>query len=144
MPTRSSTKAALIDRLDHLVLTVADIPTTCNFYKRALDFEAVEKDGRWSLHFGNQKINLHQAGREFTPKAKNPTPGSGDLCFIARAPLAKVIENLYSRSIQIEDGPIARTGASGKMTSVYFRDPDGNLIEVSEYVENRTSHQLEV
>ncbi|ANL70448.1 glyoxalase/bleomycin resistance protein/dioxygenase family protein [Rhizobium phaseoli] len=121
-----------IDRLDHLVLTVADITATCDFYSRILGM-SVETfaDGRKALKFGRQKINLHQAGHEFEPKARHATPGSGDLCFIAETPLADVIAHLQTGGIVIEEGPVERTGASGRLRSVYFRDPDGNLIEVS-------------
>jgi catechol 2,3-dioxygenase-like lactoylglutathione lyase family enzyme len=123
-----------IDRLDHLVLTVADLDRTIAFYARVLGMEAIEfGGGRKGLSFGNQKINLHQAGREFEPKALSPTPGSGDLCFIAETSLDEVIAHLGRCSVTIEEGPVERTGATGPMMSVYFRDPDGNLIEVSNY-----------
>jgi catechol 2,3-dioxygenase-like lactoylglutathione lyase family enzyme len=125
-----------IDRLDHLVLTVADVAETCAFYERVLGMETVTFGaGRKALAFGQQKINLHQAGKEFEPKAANPTPGSGDLCFIASTPLEAVIEHLKGEGIAIVEGPVPRTGATGPMQSVYFRDPDGNLVEVSNYVE---------
>ncbi|MEI1247253.1 VOC family protein [Rhizobium aouanii] len=121
-----------IDRLDHVVLTVADIAITCDFYSRILGMsvETFAK-GRKALKFGDQKINLHQAGREFDPKAAHPTPGSGDLCFIAETPLADVIADLQAAGVAIEEGPVERTGATGRLRSVYFRDPDGNLLEVS-------------
>ncbi|MGO7411971.1 VOC family protein [Rhizobium ruizarguesonis] len=124
-----------IDRLDHLVLTVADIAITCDFYSRILGM-SVETfaEGRKALKFGDQKINLHQAGREFDPKATHPTPGSGDLCFIAETPLADVITDLQAADVVIEEGPVERTGATGRLRSVYFRDPDGNLIEVSNLI----------
>jgi catechol 2,3-dioxygenase-like lactoylglutathione lyase family enzyme len=123
-----------IDRLDHLVLTVGDLERTCVFYRDVLGIEVVEfEGGRKALHFGRQKINLHQAGREFEPKARHPTPGSGDLCFIAETPLAEVVEQLRARGVALESHIVARTGALGPMRSVYFRDPDGNLIEVSNY-----------
>jgi catechol 2,3-dioxygenase-like lactoylglutathione lyase family enzyme len=89
--------------------------------------------GRKALCFGQQKINLHQAGMEFEPKAVRPTPGSGDLCFITSTPVAAVIEHLKKAGVAIEEGPVPRTGATGPIQSVYFRDPDGNLIEVSNY-----------
>jgi len=124
-----------IQRLDHLVLTVADLTKTCEFYQRVLGLETVTFGaGRKALAFGQQKINLHQAGKEFEPKAAKPTPGSADLCFIASTPLAEVIEHLTEEGVAIEEGPVPRTGAIGAMQSVYFRDPDGNLIEVSNYV----------
>lgn len=121
-----------IDRLDHLVLTVADIDATCAFYARVLGM-TIETfgEGRKALKFGNQKINLHQAGREFEPKARQPMPGSADLCFIASTPLEQVIAHLQAEGVVIEEGPVKRTGATGPIRSVYFRDPDGNLIEVS-------------
>lgn len=124
-----------IERLDHLVLTVADTAKTCEFYEKVLGMETVSFGAdRKALTFGQQKINLHQAGREFEPKAVRPTPGSGDLCFIASTPMAEVIEHLTRQGVAIEEGPVPRTGATGPMQSVYFRDPDGNLIEVSNYV----------
>lgn len=121
-----------IDHLDHLVLTVASIEATCDFYARALGMQ-VETfgEGRKALRFGDQKINLHKAGREFEPKALRPTPGSADLCFIAATPLAEVIGHLQSLCIAIEEGPVPRTGATGPIRSVYLRDPDANLIEIS-------------
>ena len=124
-----------IDRLDHLVLTVADIAMTCDFYSRILGM-SVETfaEGRKALKFGVQKINLHQAGHEFDPKAKYPIPGSGDLCFITETPLADVIAHLQASGVAIEEGPVERTGATGRLRSVYFRDPDGNLIEVSNLI----------
>ena len=126
-----------IDHLDHLVLTVASIERTCDFYVRALGM-AVETFGpntpegrRKALRFGDQKINLHQAGREFEPKALRPTPGSADLCFIAATPLAEVVAHLERLGIAIEEGPVDRTGATGPIRSVYLRDPDANLIEIA-------------
>jgi catechol 2,3-dioxygenase-like lactoylglutathione lyase family enzyme len=123
-----------IDRLDHLVLTVADIDATVEFYTSALNMEAITSGDRRALHFREQKINLHQAGKEFEPKAANPTPGSGDLCFITTAPLDSVISSLKTGSYAIEEGPVERTGAVGKMLSIYLRDPDGNLVEISNYL----------
>ncbi len=125
----------IIERIDHLVLTVKDIGATCAFYRRALGMTvATFGEGRKALAFGDQKINLHQAGAEFEPKAARPTPGSADLCLIAKAPsMARVTAHLESLGIEIEEGPVTRTGAKGAITSVYFRDPDGNLIEVSRY-----------
>ena len=125
-----------IDRFDHLVLTVADVAATCDFYSRILGM-SVETfaEHRKALKFGRQKINLHRAGHEFEPKAKHPIPGSGDLCFIAETPLADVIAHLQASGIVIEEGPVERTGATGRLRSVYFRDPDGNLIEVSNLID---------
>jgi catechol 2,3-dioxygenase-like lactoylglutathione lyase family enzyme len=123
-----------IDRLDHLVLTVADLDATAEFYTRVLGMEAVTFGaGRVALTFGRSKINLHRAGHEFEPKARRPTPGSADLCLIAADPLERVIEELAAQDVPIEEGPVERTGAAGPIRSVYFRDPDQNLIEVSNY-----------
>jgi catechol 2,3-dioxygenase-like lactoylglutathione lyase family enzyme len=91
-------------------------------------------EGRKALKFGGQKINLHHAGHEFDPKARQPTPGSGDLCFIAETPIADVIAHLEALGVAIEEGPVERTGATGRLRSIYFRDPDGNLIEVSNLI----------
>ena len=121
-----------IDRLDHLVLTVADIDASCDFYTRTLGMQIVTfAGGRKALTFGRQKINLHQRGNEFEPKAKHPTPGSADLCFITETPLDEVIAHLQACDIEIEEGPIQRTGAEGPILSVYLRDPDHNLLELS-------------
>jgi len=124
-----------IDRLDHIVLTVADIDTTIAFYTRVLGFNVVTfGEGRKALTFGRQKFNLHQQGKEFEPKAKAPTPGAIDLCLIASTPLDQVIEELNALGVLIEEGPVDRTGAAGPIRSVYLRDPDQNLIEISNYV----------
>src|SRR6202522_3134918 len=123
-----------IDHLDHLVLTVANIDATVAFYTSALGMELVTFDGRKALRFGEQKINLHQAGKEFEPKAAHPTPGSADLCFITKTPLEDVISHLKATNCAIELGPVERTGAVGKMRSIYIRDPDFNLIEISKYL----------
>lgn len=121
-----------IDSLDHLVLTVADIEATCAFYRRVLGMEVVTfAEGRKALAFGRQKINLHPHGREFDPKAQRPTPGSGDLCFLTSTPIGEVVAHLTAQGVTIVDGPVRRTGATGPILSVYFRDPDGNLIEVA-------------
>ena len=123
-----------IDRLDHLVLTVADIDATVDFYTRLLGMKAVTFGaGRTALAFGQSKINLHQAGHEFEPKAHRPTPGSADLCLITTDSLDRVVEELVRHDVPIEEGPVERTGATGPILSVYFRDPDRNLIEVSTY-----------
>jgi catechol 2,3-dioxygenase-like lactoylglutathione lyase family enzyme len=125
-----------IDRIDHIVLTVQDIDRTIEFYERVLGMEPVTfAGGRRALAFGRQKLNLHQAGREFEPKALNPAPGAIDLCFIASTALEEVIATLKSEGVAIIEGPVAKTGALGPMKSVYFRDPDGNLVEVSNYAE---------
>ena len=124
-----------IDRLDHLVLTVADLDVTVEFYTRVLGMEAVTFGaGRTALAFGRSKINLHRAGHEFEPKAHRPTPGSADLCLIAAGPLDQVIEDLAAHGVPVEEGPVECTGATGPILSVYFRDPDQNLIEVSTYL----------
>jgi catechol 2,3-dioxygenase-like lactoylglutathione lyase family enzyme len=128
-----------VNRLDHLVLTVADISRTNEFYERALGMKAVNKNGRWSLHFGVQKINLHAFGHEFEPKAERPTPGSADLCFLTEIPLLEVIEHLQKSNVTIIEGPVRRTGAQGPLLSVYFRDPDLNLIEVANQLSDEDS-----
>jgi catechol 2,3-dioxygenase-like lactoylglutathione lyase family enzyme len=126
--------AIRIDRIDHVVLTVNDVDATCAFYTRVLGMDVVTfGGGRKALAFGAQKINLHQAGREFEPKADRPTPGSADLCLIAAVPLDEVITHLAACGVPIVEGPVARTGATGPIRSVYFRDPDRNLVEVSTY-----------
>ena len=121
--------------LDHLVLTVASIEATCAFYTAVMGM-TVETfaEGRNALHFGDQKINLHLAGHEFEPKADTPVPGSGDLCFITQTPILEVVDTLKTHKVSIITGPVPRTGAIGDLISVYFRDPDGNLIEVSNRV----------
>lgn len=123
-----------IDRLDHLVLTVADVPRTIEFYTSVLGMEHVMFNGRHALTFGSSKINLHLAGFEFEPKAHRPTPGSADLCLITADPLPDVIAHLEASGVPIEEGPVARTGATGPITSVYIRDPDQNLVELSNYL----------
>jgi len=120
--------------LDHLVLTVQNIAKTCDFYTTVLGMEVVTfGEGRKALAFGSQKINLHERGKEFEPKARKPTPGSADLCFITEAAIPQVIKHLQSIGVPILEGPVSRTGAVGPIQSVYFRDPDANLIEVSVY-----------
>ena len=121
-----------IDHLDHLVLTVADLDVTVDFYTRVLGMQEVTfGEGRKALGFGMQKINLHQAGREFEPKAERPTPGSADLCFIVATPLEEVIAHLETQGVAILEGPVRHTGATQPIRSVYVRDPDFNLIELS-------------
>ena len=123
-----------LERLDHLVLTVGDIEATSAFYEDVLGMTRETFDGgRVALHYGRQKINLHPHPSPIDPKATAPTPGSADLCFIAATPLEQVIAHLEACSVAIVLGPVPRSGAEGPMTSVYFRDPDGNLIEVSNY-----------
>ncbi|HZU30038.1 MAG TPA: VOC family protein [Candidatus Angelobacter sp.] len=126
--------AFTIDRLDHIVLTVADIDATIEFYTKVLGMEAVTFGDRKALQFGEQKINLHQWRREFEPKAAHPTPGSCDFCLITEEPLEEVIRHLKKLSIPIEVGPVEKTGAVGQLRSVYLRDPDNNLVEISNYI----------
>jgi catechol 2,3-dioxygenase-like lactoylglutathione lyase family enzyme len=124
-----------IERIDHFVLTVADVAATCAFYERVLGMEVVNFGaGRKALRFGQQKINLHAHGREFEPKAHKPTPGSADFCLITRVPLAEVVAHLRTEGVAIVEGPVPRTGATGSLVSIYFRDPDGNLVEVANLV----------
>jgi catechol 2,3-dioxygenase-like lactoylglutathione lyase family enzyme len=123
-----------VDSLDHLVLTVRDITATCEFYVKVLGMEIVTfGDNRKALSFGSQKINLQQLGRESTLRAEKPTPGSADVCFVTSAPLSDVIAHLNFCGVKLIGGPVERNGARGLMMSVYFRDPDMNLIEVSNY-----------
>lgn len=122
--------------LDHLVLTVTDITQTCAFYQSILgmtaeQFNPSQGAPRWALKFGSQKINLHQAGQEFEPKANRPTAGSADLCFLSETPLDIWQAHLIQKNIAIEEGPVHRTGATGPIVSLYIRDPDQNLIEIS-------------
>ncbi|WP_449233744.1 VOC family protein [Azospirillum doebereinerae] len=122
----------MIVRIDHVVLTVASIEATCAFYSRVLGMEVVTfAEGRKALSFGAQKFNLHEVGREFDPKAHRPTAGSADFCLITETPLDDVVAHLAAQNVVIEDGPVERTGAAGPIRSVYFRDPDGNLVEVA-------------
>jgi catechol 2,3-dioxygenase-like lactoylglutathione lyase family enzyme len=123
-------------RIDHLVLTVRDIDTTCNFYHTVLGMEVITfGEGRKALHFGpdgaQQKLNLLQAGQEFEPKAQSPTPGAEDLCFITDTPLCELIAHIKGCNVTIIEGTVRRTGANGPIESIYFFDPDGNLIEVA-------------
>jgi catechol 2,3-dioxygenase-like lactoylglutathione lyase family enzyme len=130
----------MIDHLDHLVLTTAQEDACIDFYTRVLGMRLEEFVGgtppvkRRAFVFGNQKINLHIKGKEFEPKADLPTPGALDLCFIADRPLTDVVQALAKANWPIIEGPIGRTGAVGKISSVYVRDPDQNLIEISEYL----------
>ena len=123
-----------IDRLDHLVLTVADVDATVAFYTRVLGMTAVTfAGGRRALAFGAHKFNLHRAGHEYTPHARTPAPGSSDLCLITSTPLTDAMAHVRACGVTIEEGPVKRTGATGPIASFYFRDPDGNLVEVSNY-----------
>ena len=121
-----------ISRIDHLVLTVTDVEKTASFYVSVLGFKKVVfGDGRVALKCGCQKINLHEFGKEFEPKAIHPTPGSADLCFITPTPLADAMAQVKRCGVEIVEGPVERTGANGAIRSFYFRDPDRNLIEVA-------------
>ena len=123
-----------INRLDHLVLTVSDIDKTVDFYTNVLGMEKeIFKGSRVALKFGNQKINLHKLGAEFEPKAFNVKDGSADLCFIINTPLIEAKNYIESLGIEIEEGIVSRTGALGEIESIYLRDPDKNLIELSNY-----------
>jgi catechol 2,3-dioxygenase-like lactoylglutathione lyase family enzyme len=127
-------KGIEIVRIDHLVLTVQNIQTTCDFYATVLGMEIITfGENRKALRFGQQKINLHQAGQELSPRANQPTPGSADLCLITETPLPQVSAHLRQLNITIEAGIVERTGAIGAIDSIYIRDPDGNLIELSRY-----------
>lgn len=123
----------MIDHLDHFVLTTARTEQCIDFYTRALGmkFERFGQ-GRMALKFGNQKINLHEKGREFEPKAAVAVPGALDICFIAAVPLEEVITRLAACGVTLIEGPVMKTGAQGPIRSVYVRDPDGNLVEISE------------
>ncbi len=123
-----------IERLDHFVLTVADIQRTVQFYTSILGMQAKTfGEGRVALHYGHQKINLHLKGHEIEPKAQHAICGSADLCFITSTPIESVLRELQEKQVDIIDGIVPRTGALGPIQSIYFRDPDGNLIEVSAY-----------
>ncbi len=122
----------MLRALDHLVLTVRDLAATERFYCDGLGLRLETfRGGRRALHFGSQKINLHEAGKEFDPKAQRPTPGSADLCFLADRPLEDVQAQLARAGIAVIEGPVRRTGAEGPILSIYLRDPDGNLIEIA-------------
>ena len=124
-----------LSKLDHLVLTVSDIEKTISFYVSVMSMKKeVFGQGRVALKYGNQKINLHEFGNEFEPKAKKPTPGSADLCFITKTPLNEAMTQVTSCGVEIIEGPVERTGAKGPIRSFYFRDPDHNLIEVANEV----------
>jgi catechol 2,3-dioxygenase-like lactoylglutathione lyase family enzyme len=128
MPTLTS--------LDHLVLTVRDLETTIAFYTDVLNmvverFRPADGTERWALTFGHQKINLHELGSEFEPNAAFATAGSADLCFLTQTPLSDWQAHLKSKDVHVEEGPVPRTGATGPILSIYIRDPDRNLIEIS-------------
>lgn len=130
-------KAMEISHLDHFVLTVKDLQKTCNFYREVLGMEIITfGNNRHALKFGRQKINLHLVNHEFEPKADCPTPGSADFCLITTTPLEEVRELCQNLGIAIVLGIVERTGASGKINSIYIRDPDKNLIEIANYIQN--------
>ncbi|XP_020935364.1 glyoxalase domain-containing protein 5 [Sus scrofa] len=137
-PWRDSSQTpfpCLIHRLDHIVMTVKNIKDTTTFYSKILGMEVVTfKGDRKALCFGDQKFNLHEMGKEFEPKAACPVPGSLDICLITEVPLEEVVQHLKACDVPIEEGPVLRTGAKGPIMSIYFRDPDRNLIEVSSYM----------
>jgi len=126
----------MIERIDHFVLTVHSLDVTCEFYERVLGFRRVDAEGKpTALKFGRQKINVHQVDHTFEPKAASPTSGSADFCLITKLAIYEVREHLQSQGVLIELGPVERQGADGRMMSLYFRDPDENLVEVSRYVD---------
>ena len=123
-----------LERIDHVVFTVRDIDTTCDFYSRTLGVEVVTfAGGRKALQIGSCKINLHQYMKELEPKAQNPAPGTQDICLVTSTPMPEVLDQLRSAGVDILEGPVPRTGAMGPIESVYLRDPDGNLIEIACY-----------
>jgi catechol 2,3-dioxygenase-like lactoylglutathione lyase family enzyme len=125
-------RTAMITGLDHLVLTVRDLDATVRFYVEGLGMALRSfGEGRQALHFGSQKINLHLAGREFEPKALRPLPGSADLCLLAERSVEQIARHLQGLGFALVGGPVARAGATGPLLSVYFRDPDGNLVEIA-------------
>jgi catechol 2,3-dioxygenase-like lactoylglutathione lyase family enzyme len=128
----------MIDRIDHVVLTTRDREGCVRFYTEVLGMRLeafrTPTETRWALTFGEQKINLHEWGREFSPRAHVAAPGTLDICFIASVPLDEVIRRLEAANIPILEGPVMKTGARGPIRSVYVRDPDLNLVEISEYV----------
>ena len=128
------TATGIVDRIDHFVLTVRDLDAACQFYAKVLGADIVPgTSGPTAAVFGQWKINLHLAGREFEPKAARPTSGSGDFCLITTQTLDDVIRHLEGCGVRLELGPVPRTGALGPMKSIYFRDPDGNLVEIARY-----------
>lgn len=127
----------IIENLDHLVLTVKDLDKTVKFYTEILGMKKeIFKDTRIALKYANQKINLHKLGSEFKPKATNVKQGSADLCFIVKDDINDVFKFLQKKAIKILEGPVFRTGALGDIYSIYINDPDGNLIELSNYIKN--------
>jgi catechol 2,3-dioxygenase-like lactoylglutathione lyase family enzyme len=124
-----------LEGIHHVTAITGDAPANVDFYTRVLGMRLETfGQGRLAFRFGDQKINLHEAGREFEPKATLPTPGALDLCFLATEPLDAVIRRLEEAGVPIELGPVPRTGATGAIRSVYVRDPDGNLVEIAETI----------
>lgn len=125
----------MINRLDHLVLTTTQLDACLDFYQRVLKMTVITfGEQRYALQFGQQKINIHQYGKEFEPKAHLPVPGALDLCFISDMPLSEVQKHIEQQGVKIIEGPVNRTGATGALRSIYLRDVDLNLIEISEYI----------
>lgn len=124
-----------IKSLDHLVITASDLQATIDFYTRVLGMEHVAfGNNLHAVQFGDQKFNIHDTSTDVSPKAKNIVPGSADFCLICETPVSQVILHLADCGIEIEEGPVTRSGAAGTLESVYFRDPDGNLVEVSNVI----------
>jgi len=124
-----------IKSLDHLVITASDLQATIDFYTKVLGMEHVAfGDNLHAVHFGDQKFNIHDASTDVSPKARNIVPGSEDFCLISETPVSQVIQHLQDCGVTVEQGPVMRSGAAGVLESVYFRDPDGNLVEVSNVI----------
>ena len=131
-----------ISQLDHMVMTVRDIEQTCHFYSEVLGLEVVSYgDNRKAIFLGNQKIKLHEFGKEYKPHAKYPSPGSADLCFLTDMQMQYVVEQLAEKKVKIVDGPVQRIGTHGHILSVYIKDPDGNLIEIANQMSISTRDQ---
>ena len=125
-----------VEDLDHLVLNVSNLKDTCRFYQRVLGMTPFTfGDGRTALSFGSRKINLYEVGRGYSPQPRNPLPGTAELCFLSRTPVVELLDHLKANAVAVVEGPVRREGAFGPITSVYFRDPDGNMIEVANYTE---------
>jgi catechol 2,3-dioxygenase-like lactoylglutathione lyase family enzyme len=125
----------MISCIDHLVLTVGSLERSCSFYERVLRFQRKDTPGKpTALSFGTCKLNIHEVGHTFEPKARVPTAGSGDFCLITTESIESVLDHLRSENVPVEEGPVKRDGAQGEMMSVYFRDPDHNLVEISRYL----------
>ena len=136
-PSASIGARIAVDSLDHLILTVRDPAATLRFYTEALGMrQETFGDGRLALHFGDQKLNLHVAGEEASPNAQSATPGSADLCFVTRTPVEGVLRVLEEHGIDVEQGPVERVGATGPLLSVSVRDPDGNLVELANVLDD--------